>query len=83
MGREAAPTAVVLQFVEPVLAVGAITVKLPDRQDFRVQRGRQGGIFPQLLVHLAGSLNPFWSTHAVRGFPFMVHRNGFAMVALK
>jgi hypothetical protein len=38
---------------------------------------------PIRLVHLAGSLNPFWSTHAVRGFPFMVHRNGFAMVALK
>src|ERR1019366_10453685 len=36
---EAAPTPLVLQLVKRVLAVGTIAIQLPERQDFRVQRG--------------------------------------------
>ena len=47
---EAAPAPLVLQLVERVLAVGPIAIQLPERQDLVVQRGDQGGVFPELAV---------------------------------
>src|SRR3954451_14985659 len=46
--REPAPAPLVLQFVEPVLAVRPIAIQLTQGQNFAVQRGDQRGVFPNL-----------------------------------
>jgi hypothetical protein len=45
VGGEAAPAPLVLQLVEDVLAVGAITVELGDRERLRVERSNEYGVF--------------------------------------
>src|SRR5215475_11221030 len=49
-GREAAPAPLVLQFIENVLAVGTIAIKLTDRKDLAIERGDENGVFPDLIA---------------------------------
>src|SRR5207245_3736108 len=50
MRGEAAPTPLVLQLVERVLAVCPIAVQLTERQDLAAERGHQRGVFPDLPI---------------------------------
>src|SRR3954452_5983969 len=50
LGREAAPAPLVLQLVEVVFCIAAITVELPERADFGVYRGHQSGELPDRLA---------------------------------
>src|SRR5260370_37886894 len=50
MRGEAAPTPLVLQLVERVLAVCPIAVQLTERQDLAVERGHQCSVFPDLPI---------------------------------
>ena len=45
LGREAAPTPVVLELIEGILGVGAVTVELSDGEDFTRERGHQDCVF--------------------------------------
>src|ERR1700730_10479911 len=50
MRGEAAPTPLVLQLVERVLAVCPIAIQLTEGQDLAVERGHQRGVFPDLPI---------------------------------
>src|SRR5260370_18424977 len=66
MRGEAAPTPLVLQLVERVLAVCPIAVQLTERHDLAVERGHQCSVFPDLPVRPdLGKAEPLLSGVAV------------------
>ena len=48
--REAAPSPLILQFIKHVFTVSSIPIQLPEGQDFAIERGDQGGVFPNRFV---------------------------------